>query len=219
MSVRNKMFADSLFAVQVIGGCVLCGSQFVRFLDTTDGYSLAMLLLMEVYLLLHLALALGSHRAAPSRVTYQTLLTFVIWIVLIGSNIGALWWNGKYRWSANDTWTSILAFGGAVVVFSATKLTNLSWRDPLPKSVLAVLFKALPQSMMTYKVLQIGGAGVPALAIIAGNITILIRIGQTVMAIREAGWERNRTWLLVSETLNWLSWTAVGVAWFCWWIR
>lgn len=219
MSVRKKMFADLLFVVQILGALALCGSQFVRFLHTTDGYSLAMLLLMEVYLLLHLALALGSHQAAPSRVTYQTLLTFVIWIVLIGSNIGALWWNGKYRWSANDTWTSVLALGGTAVVFTLSKRMKLDWRDPLPKSVLAILFKALPQSMMAYKVSQVGGAGVPALAIIAGNVTILIRISQIVMAIREAGWERNRTWLLVSETLNWLSWTAVGVAWCCWWIR
>jgi hypothetical protein len=214
MSSKKKLIADLLFGVQIIGAFVLCGSQFFRLLETTQGQLLSMFLVMEAYLCLHLMLAVGAHRAQPSRVTRQTLWTYVMWLALIGSNIVAIFLNGSYEWSQNDTRTAALALLGTVLVFAVMKLRHIRLQDPMLKSFLAMLFKALPQFIMAFEVALKGGAGVPAAAVIAGNITILVRIGQIWFAIREAGWDRNRVWLCISETMNEVSWATVSVVWF-----
>ncbi len=214
MSSKKKLIADLLFGVQIIGAFVLCGSQFFRLLETTQGQLLSMFLVMEAYLCLHLMLAVGAHRAQPSRVTRQTLWTYVMWLAFIGSNIVAIFLNGSYEWSQNDTRTAALALLGTVLVFAVMKLRHIRLQDPMLKSFLAMLFKAVPQFIMAFEVALRGGAGVPAAAVIAGNITILVRIGQIWFAIREAGWDRNRVWLCISETMNEVSWATVSVVWF-----
>lgn len=214
MSSKKKLIADLLFGVQIISGFVLCGIQFFRLLETTKGQLLSMFLVMEAYLCLHLMLAVGAHHAQPSRVTRQTLWTYVMWLALIDFNIVAIFLNGSYEWSQNDTRTVTLALLGTVLVFAAMKLRGVGLQDPMLKSCLAMLFKALPQFIMAFEVAQKGGAGVPAAVVIAGNITILIRIGQIWFSIREAGWDRNRVWLCVSETVNEVSWATVSIIWF-----
>ncbi|MEK9158933.1 MAG: hypothetical protein AAB673_02940 [Patescibacteria group bacterium] len=213
MSWNKKLLADVLFGVQIIGALVLSGSQFFRLLETTQGQLLSMFLIMEGFLCLNLMLAIGSHRAQPSRITKQTVWTYIMWLVLIGSNILAIFLNGHYQWSPNDTRTSLLAIGGAVVVFTVTKIQGVGLKDPMSKSLLAMIFKAMPQFVMTFEIAQKGGAGVPAAALIAGHITVLTRIGQIWLAIREAGWDRNRVWLGASEAANEISWIAVTAAW------
>lgn len=175
-----------------------------------------MFLLIEAFLFLHFLLAIKAHRVQPSRVTRQTLLTYLIWFAFIGSNILAIFLNGEYQWSRNDTVTSILALSGIVVVFIGAKIRKIELQDPMLKSLLAIIFKALPQFMMAFRIAQIGGAGVPMAAIISGHITILTRIGQIWFAIREAGWDRNRIWLCVSEAVNEISWIVVSIVWILW---
>lgn len=210
----KKLIADLLFVVQIIGAFVLCGSQFFRLLETTKGQLLSMFLVMETYLCLHLMLTVGAHRTQPSQVTRQTLWTYVMWLVLIGTNIVAIFLKGSYRWSQNDTRTATLALLGTVLVFAVMKLRGIRLQDSMLKSFLAMLFKAPPQFIMAFEVAQKGGAGVPAAAVIAGNITILSRIGQIWFSTREAGWDRNRVWLCISETVNEISWATVSVIWF-----
>ena len=90
MFLKKKLIADLLFWIQIVCAFILCGSQFFRFLETTKGQLLSMFLIMEAYLYLHLMLAVGAHRAQPSRVTRQTLWTYAMWLVLILSNIVAI---------------------------------------------------------------------------------------------------------------------------------
>lgn len=215
MSLK-KSIADVLFVIQIIGAFVLCGSQFIRFLETTQGQLLSMFLIMEVYLALHLMLAIAAHRAQPSRVTQQTVWVFVMWLTLIGSNILAIFINGEYVWSQNDTNTMWLATAGMVLVYAIVHVRKVGLTDPMPKAWLAMLCKAGPQFIMAFEVALKGGAGVPLAAVIAGNFTILIRMGQVAFAIYEAGWERNRIWLFVSETMNEISWATVSVVWAFW---
>lgn len=218
MSAKKRLIADLLFGVQIVSALVIFGSLFFSLLHTTQGQSFSLLLLMVAYTVLHLWLALGANKAQPSRVTRQTVFVYGLGIALISSNIGAIIYNGGYRWSTNDTSTVTLALVGTAVVLAVGGLRGIGFKDPISKSFLAMLFKALPQFLMAAKIAQEGGAGVPMAAVIAGNVTILIRIAQVWFAIREAGWERNRTWLFVSEVVNELSWATVSVVWFCWYL-
>jgi hypothetical protein len=211
-SLKEKI-ADFLFIVQVVGAVVMCGSQFVRFLTTVQGQSLSMMAVMEIYLVLHLALAVSAHKAKPSRSTWQMVATFLLWIVGIGSNIGAIFYNGSYQWSGFDNTTCILALVGAALVFGSSRFYGVGFSDPMPKAILAMLFKATPQLIMAFKVASEGGAGVPMAAIITGNITVLTRLAMLGISIYEEGRDRNRIWLFASETANEISWAAVSVVW------
>lgn len=216
MSSKKKLIADLLFGIQIIGALVLCGSQFIRFLKETQGQLLSMFLLVEAFLILNFWLAKKAHRVQASYVTGQTLVIYKIWLVLIGSNILAFFLNGNYQWSRNDTMTIIIALCMTAVVFVGAKIRKIDLKDPMLKSFLAMLFKAFPQAMMAIKISQVGGGGLPVWAVVAGHITISVRILQISITIREAGWDRNRIWLCVNEVVNELSWIAVSIVWIIW---
>jgi hypothetical protein len=49
--------------------------------------------------------------------------------------------------------------------------------------------------------------------VVNGHFTILMRIGQLIFSIREAGWDRNRIGSAISEVANEASWLIVTVVW------
>ncbi|MBI4133362.1 hypothetical protein HY478_01980 [Candidatus Uhrbacteria bacterium] len=213
MSHAKKLTADFLFAVHVIGALVLGVSQFVRMLSTLQGVSLSMFLSFEAFLAINLFLAIRAHKVQPSRVTAQTILSYALWIVLIALDLAAIAVNGTYQWSTNDTVTLVLVGIGVVGTFLVGVSNSRSVNDPIVKAWFAVFFKAMPQLLLAAKIFQFGGAGTPGAAIVSGHCTILTRIGQLIFAIREAGWDRNRVGLVVSETANELSWVVVTIIW------
>lgn len=214
MSSKKKLIADLLFGVQIIGAFILAGSQFFRLLETTKGQLLSMFLGMEAFLCFNLLLAASAYREQPSRAIRQTLWTYAMWSVLIGSNIVAIFINGGYEWSRNDTLTTALLLFGSALVFALMKIRDIGFQDPMPRSLFAMSCKALPQFLMALEIAQRGGAGVPAAAIVAGNVTIFVRIGQLWLAIREVGLNRNLVWLCASEVANEASWATVSIVWF-----
>jgi hypothetical protein len=82
------------------------------------------------------------------------------------------------------------------------------------RGYLAVFFKGVPQLTLAVNILMVGGAGVSVFGILTGHITICSRLGQLVMSLREAGWDRNRKGSLISEIANEGSWIVVTIAWF-----
>lgn len=218
--LRRKLpIADLLFGVQMVGGFVVCSTQFFRLIETTKGQLLSMFLIMEGYLCLNLMLASAAHRAGPSRVTKQTLVTYQIWLLLIGSNIAAIFLNGDYRWSHNDTLTVAYVIIGILIVFLVMSLRKVGLQDPMFRGLLSMVMKALPQFLMIPEIMEQGGAGLPGAAVMVGNLTILIRVGQIGFAIRESGRDRNRLWLCASEVVNEVSWATLSVVWLVWWLR
>ena len=218
MSSNKRLIADLLFWVQIVLAFVFSVPQFLLLLENTQGQSLSMQIVMLGFLVMSLSLAFGTHRASPSRITRQIIAIYLMWSVFIAGNIGAIFWNGKYCWSVNDSVTMVLAVIGIVVVLVVCRTRNTGLDDPMPKGLLAILSKAVPQFMMALKVASEGGAGVPMPTIIVGNITVCLRIGQIWLSIREAGWDKNRVWLLLSETLNEISWATVSIVWAFWFL-
>lgn len=213
MSSEKNLMADLLFGVQMIGAFVLAGSQFFRLLETTKGQLLSMFIGIEAFLCLNLMLAASAYREQPGRVIRQALWTYATWFALMGTNIVAIFINGGYEWSRNDALTTALLLLSSALIFALMKIRGIGFQDPMPRSLLAMSCKALPQFLMALEIAQRGGAGVPAAAIVAGNITIFVRLGQLGFAIREAGLNRNLVWLCASETVNEVSWATVSVVW------
>lgn len=214
MSLKKRMVADLLFGVQIVGALVFCGAYFIRSLHDVTGSSLVQFGLVATYLLFHLALGVGAHRASPSRVTWQTMFTYAFWFVLIVAIIGAAGTNPAYSWNDRETTQFLTASVLTVIVLVAVAIQRRKLSDPMVKGLFAIAYKSVPQVLLAGKFLVEGASGTPGLSVVVGHITILIRLGQIYFMVKEAGWDRNRIWLAVSETLNEVTWIIASAAWF-----
>jgi hypothetical protein len=210
---QKKIAADLLFGVQFVCTIVFGGSQFLRMLTTSEGVSISWYGTWEVFLILNLILALRSHHNQSSRVTRQTILSYTLWIVVVTLDLGLMIVSGTGRWNERDTTTTIFAAIGVTMVLTVANRRQLPIADPLVKGNLAIFFKAVPQLILAYNMLTVGGDGLAALAVITGHVTILTRLGQLWFSVREAGWDRNRIGSVIAEISNEFSWMLVTIVW------
>ncbi|OGY31681.1 MAG: hypothetical protein A2805_02180 [Candidatus Andersenbacteria bacterium RIFCSPHIGHO2_01_FULL_46_36] len=213
MSAKKQTIADLLFVVQIIGAVLFCGAQFLRSLVDVRGVSIVQFGLVATYLIFHLALGIGAHRARPSRLTRQAIATYCTWFLLMIAIIGAVLANGSYRWSVQDTTTLLIALVLTLLIIVVGHWYNFTIANPVTKALLAITYKSVPQVLLAWKILAEGGSGIPALTVLVGHLTILIRLGQIYMMVREAGWDPNRKWLGISETANGITWVIATIAW------
>ena len=213
MSSHKKMIVDSLFGVQILCTFLFGGSQFIRMLTTSNGVSVSWFACWQVFLVLNLVLAIRAHFNQPSRVTFQTILSYVSWVTMVTLDLGVMVWKGTGIWNERDTATVVLATIGVIATIIIAKRKKLVINDPMVKGYLAVFFKAVPQLILAYNICLMGGAGLACIAVITGHITILTRLGQLWFSIREAGWDRNRVGSAVSEIANETSWIIVTIVW------
>ncbi len=209
----KKIIADLLFVIQIVGALVFCGAYFLRSLHDVKGSSLVQFGLVATYLLFHLGLGVGAHRASPSRTTRQAIFTYTLWFVLISAVFVATGTNQAYRWNDKETIQLLTTGILTAIVLAAIAIQHKKLSDPMAKGLFAIAYKSVPQLLLAWKFLAEGASGTPGLSVIMGHFTILIRIGQIYFMVREAGWDRNRIWLATSETLNEASWIIASTAW------
>ena len=214
MSSKKRTIADLLFGVQIVGALVFCGAYFFRSLHDVTGSSLMQFSLVATYLLFHLALGVGAHRASPSRVTRQAIFTYALWFVLVSAIIVVAGTNPAYRWNGKETTQLLTAGVLTVIVLVAVAIQRRKLSDPMVKGLFAIAYKSVPQVLLAWKFLVEGASGTPGLSVVVGHLTILIRLGQIYLMVREAGWDRNRIWLAISESLNEVSWIIASTVWF-----
>jgi len=182
-------------------------------LTTSQGVSISWFACWQVFLVLNLVLAIRAHRNQPSRVTFQTILSYVAWVTMVTLDLGVMFWKGTGTWNERDTATVIFAAIGIVATLAVARRKKLTITDPMVKGYLAVFFKAVPQLALACNMLIVGGAGLASMAVVTGHITILTRLGQLWFSIREAGWDRNRVGSAISEIANEGSWIVATVIW------
>ncbi|KND51877.1 MAG: hypothetical protein ABA06_01290 [Parcubacteria bacterium C7867-001] len=213
MSLPKKTIADLLFGVQLVGAVIFCGAQFLRSLEDVHGVSIVQFALATTFVVFNLLLGIGAHRAQPSRVTMQGIVTYIVWVAMLTAVVVAVATNREYRWSIQDSVTLGIAVVLTIGTLGFGALQGRPIRDPMTLAFLAIASKSMPQLLLVWSILEQGGSGIPAASIIVGHCTILIRLGQIYFMVREAGWERNRVWLAVSESAAELTWIATTTAW------
>ena len=213
MSANRQRVADLLFGGQIVLGFVMVGTRIIRMMETVQGVALCEFILIIVFALINLWLATGANRASPSRLGRQLVFTYAFWSVLVSGSIITALANG-YTWKGSDT----SAIGAAVLlgiigVFIARVVWGHGLTDPMVRGYFALVFKAWPQIVLAWVIATEGNRGLPLTALVVGHVTILIRITQIWMSIRESGMDRNRRAALMSELGNELSWVAVTISW------
>jgi hypothetical protein len=213
MADKKRLTADFFLALQFILAAISGGSQFVRLLTTSQGLNISWLVSWLAFLLINLALTIRAHKARPSRVTLQTVLSYGIWTVAIAANLALLLWKGTAVWDGKDWLTTAVVGLGLLAIFIWARVQLLSWRDPVVHGLAGLCFIGLPQITLAYKIFEVGGAGLAGGMLLAGHVAIMTRLGQLWFAIREAGWDRNRIGAAISEAANEITWLLVTVAW------
>jgi hypothetical protein len=210
---RDRLVADSLFAVQAVCALVFGGSQALHMLHTTAGVSVSWFAFWAAFLVINFRLARRAHRAWPSRVTLQTVIVYAMWASIIALDLGVMLVRGQGRWTEIDTLTTLIAGAGVAVTLVLARARRTTIADPIVRGWLAVFFKAVPQLTLAWNIYRVGGAGLSPLSVIAGHVTICTRLGQLALAIREAGFDRNRLGSALSEVANEASWIVATVVW------
>jgi hypothetical protein len=183
-------------------------------LTTSQGVSISWYGSWEVFLLLNLVLAIRAHRNQASRVTFQVVMSYVLWVVMVTLDLGVMVAKNMGTWNGRDTATALCAAVGVATTLVVASHKRLAITDPMVKGYLAIFFKAVPQLILAYNVFMVGGNGLAAVAVATGHVTIFIRLGQLFFSIREAGWDRNRIGSAISEIANETSWIIVTIIWF-----
>lgn len=207
------MIADLLFWVQIFGALVFAGAYMERSFHDVTGSSLVQFSLVVIYLLFHLALGIGAHRVSPSRVTRQAVATYAMWVVLMGILIAVVASNPAYQWNGREFDQILTAGILTAIVILVVLFGDLKISDPMVKALFAIAYKSVPQALLAVKFIAEGASGTPGLSVFVGHLTIIVRLGQIYFMVREAGWDKNRVWLAVSESANELSWVIATAAW------
>jgi len=205
---------DVLFYIQIFSALGFGIAQGVLMMTTTEGVSMTWLSFWGVFLLINLSLSIRAHQIQPSRITRQTVITYATWTSMMALDTAIYLWQEDVIWSAVDTWTGVIALTGIGIPLRVGYRNRLAITDPLVRGYLAVFFKGVPQLTLAFNILMVGGSGVSIFGIRTGHITICSRLGQILMSLREAGWDRNRQGSAISEIANEGSWIAVTIAWF-----
>lgn len=210
---RTRLLADGLFVLQMVCALGFGISQFVKMLETTQGVSLSWLLLWALFLVINVRLAVQAHAIRPSRISRQTIATYLAWLCMLGINLGLLAWRHDTPWTGMDSLTAALAAAGTLLVLGVGRWHGLGAHDPLVRGWMAVFFKGVPQLTLAWHMANVGGAGLSAFVVWTGHFMICTRLCQLVFSIREAGWDRARAGSLISEVANEGSWIVATVVW------
>ncbi len=205
---------DLLFFVQI--ACALSfgvAQARLMYATSTQGVSVTWLAFWSIFLLINLSLSIRAHQAQASRVTAQTVVVYALWSLLLIANSAVFLWRGAQLWTAIDTLTCVLAGLGIVTTLVVAAHYSLALTDAIVRGYFGVFFKVVPQLMLAWNIWLVGGAGVSVVGIIIGHIAIGSRLGQIIVALREAGWDRNRRGALISEAANEGSWIIASIAW------
>lgn len=204
-----------LFYFQLIVGIIFGASQIVHMINnSTQGLSLSMFIFAFLFVSINLTLGIGAHRVQASAVTKQIIIILIIGVIIyfLFSLILAI--KAEVIWDLNDTITTILVLFFAAINFSYSCYKKVNIFDPIIKGNYSLIFKAIPQLFLAYKISQNGGSGLGVIMIIAFHALTLARIFQIFQSIFEAGWDRNRVGLAVSEVGNEITWTIVTIVRF-----
>lgn len=213
-TARGRLIGDALFIVQMSCAIGFGIAQANLMMTTTEGVSISWLSFWGVFLLINLSLSFRAHQVQPSRITRQTVITYATWTTVMALNTAIYLWRDSVIWTPVDTWTALIALAGIAATLFIGYRNNLTITDPIVRGCLAVFFKGVPQLTLAYNILMVGGAGLSIVGVLTGHITICTRLGQILMSLREAGWDRNRQGSVISEIANEGSWIVTTVAWF-----
>lgn len=208
----RRVLPDVLFWLQIGLASVFGGSQLLRLLESTVGVSVSWLLVAVIFAICNLILALRAHARQPLRVTNQTVIIYVVWVLWLGADLITLLARSPH-WSAVDWWTIGISGTGSALVLLWARLRQPPPHSSIVIAAIAVFARAVPHSTLAWNIARYGGSGLSGPAVIIGNITISLRLFQLAVSGRKSGWDVHKIGSFVSEAAGELTWLMATIVW------
>lgn len=206
--------SDLLFLAQMIGMVVFVSGQATRMMQSVQGISPVWMFCAWAFCVVNVGLAWRGWKNQKTRATIQLLITHGCWT--IGAGLLVVIIVCKFRevsWGWYDTTSVVLVLLASSATMLVGRRSGLGITDPIIRGVLAAILRGIPHVTLAYKIWLLGGAGLSPLTVGAAHATALIRIGQLIAAIREAGWDRGRRGLALAEAASEVTWIIVTITW------
>jgi len=192
------------------------GVQFWKLRHGTEGLSLSFFTIITLYNVLVFLLTLQSFHNQKDSVTKYLILQSSFSIIISLSYVSILYFS-TYKWNRNDSHTMGAALIEiiTVIIFANVKKINL-YKDPKIKSILAILFKPVPQLLWAWHIFYHGAKNLSGFATITGNIMIGIQLYFCTTSLRTNPNDKNRIWQTVAMLANFISWSFISLSWLKW---
>jgi hypothetical protein len=215
VSRTHKKISELLFWFQIfVTVAFFVPFQVHKMFYSTDGVILTPFLFVDIYAMFMLTLAIGSHRASPSRGTVQMVIVWLTGVTIYTVFTLVFLFKTTVLWNANDTVNSVFALIGLLGATALVMVRRLSLSHPDVRMNLAIAFRVVPQLMLALNVFASQSSkGLSSVFIICFHLLIVGRIVMAILTIKEFGQDRNRQCLLIAESLGWVSWWLVTAAW------
>lgn len=212
---KQQKVMDLIFGVQVILGIILGVSQFIKMLSSTQGVSTSNYLFSWIFLLVNLFLAFRARKEKTGRILWQMIFNLVEGSIVYTSFLVLLIFKAENLWDNKDWLTTLLVVASLLgTIFVSQKIFKVSLKDPFVQGFISLFAKTIPQLIMAYKIFMVGGAGLSIVMIFVFHAITLSRFLQNYLIIKEAGWDKNRKAIMLSEVGNEVSWGFITLAWF-----
>lgn len=186
--------------------------QVMRIFVSVRGVTINWLLCADVFILLNLVLAVGSHRKLKSTASLQALCIYVNWAILLTPMVIISFL--KCPWTNTDSLVASLIGVSAGVVIGFGQCMQRGIGDHVVRGLLVGLFRVVPHLYMSYCIIHAGsGDGVAAKTVFAANVTATARIITLFLAGRKSGWEHGVRASFLSELANEVSWLLTTATW------
>lgn len=212
MSLIKKYTMDILFLINVALVIYFTEKQFTRLLVSNEGVSTSVYFFAFTYIVILFILAIKAKKNLPGRVMTQLYILYVGGLIVYGSflSVVILKWSS---WDTNDWITTGIVFACLVILTIVSIIKKVNFTHPYVKGFTGLIVKSVPQLIMAQKIYSQGGSGHNGWAILAFHGMTNIRILQTIIEIKRAGWDKNRKGILISEVGNELAWIIVTIVW------
>jgi hypothetical protein len=208
--VNISRVANVVFWTQMAAAIIFAVAQVIRMMSSVEGLTITVFLFNLTFVILNLALAVRADQVQASRETKRAKWVYVIGTITYFMFIFVMIAKAETLWDKRDTIASTAVLIGVSIV-----LIRFRFQVALPMVCgwLALAMKAIPQLILAWKVWHVGGAGLSPIMMVMFHYLTLSRIFQISLIVKEAGWDKNRIALAVSEIGNELSWVIVTAVW------
>lgn len=190
--------------------------QFWELRSGSQGMSLSFFIIITLYNVLVFLLTLQSFRTMKDIPIKYLIFQSAFSIFISLCYVGILCFS-TYKWNKNDSVTIGIALIEIIIVGLIGKKKNINlYNDPKIKTILAILFKPVPQLLWAWQIFYYGAKNLSGFATITGNIMIGIQLYFCITSLRTSPNDKNRIWQTVAMLANFISWSFISFAWLRW---
>ncbi len=213
------MLNKALFWIQMGLMAAFGWFQLEKLATSDKGTSLTWILCWQGFVFINLLLTLRSWRNKPDSDKVRLVAVYCGWAM-----VGIVWFSvmlykGTASWNNFDNFNLGFCILGTIAAFVYGHRRGLNGITPIladarVRGLLAVIYKSVPQTTMAAQLLLGVPVLVAGLTVCIGHITVLLRVIQTLLALRKDSKDTDLIATVSSEIANEISWLIFTIVWF-----